>query len=413
MTQAKLTQERKLLTGKPLWSISPGINTPACELRNDVFADVAIVGAGISGALMAVALIKHGLRVVILDRRLPGKGSTLGSTALLQYELDVPLFRLADEIGWNPASRIWHRSLRGVRSLKQLIRHERVRCALADARSLYLTGSDYGSQALSQEVRARHLAGLPSELLSGAQLRTQYGMHRTAAIVSNDMGSANPAQLTAGLLRRCVARGARIFCPADVQELSADSSGVVLGIVNGPTINCDYAVFCTGYELPKIVQTGPGDTINSTWALATDPVKNAPTWLRHALIWEASSPYLYMRSTRDGRIVAGGEDERSSVRHENSRLLRPKTDKIAKNVQKLLPGIQFRIRYRWAGAFGEASDGCPIIGPIGAFPRCYSLTGFGGNGITFSMMASEIISSYIVGLPDPDASLFLAAGHRE
>jgi glycine/D-amino acid oxidase-like deaminating enzyme len=27
------------------------------------------------------------------------------------------------------------------------------------------------------------------------------------------------------------------------------------------------------------------------------------------LIWEASEPYLYLRTTEDGRVICGGEDE--------------------------------------------------------------------------------------------------------
>jgi len=32
--------------------------------------------------------------------------------------------------------------------------------------------------------------------------------------------------------------------------------------------------------------------------------------------------------------------------------------------------------------------------------------GYGGNGITFSVIAAQIIQRAILGLPDPDAELF-------
>jgi choline dehydrogenase-like flavoprotein len=54
--------------------------------------DVAVVGGGVSGALTALALSKAGFDVVVVDRRTPGKGSTLASTAMIQFEIDTPLF---------------------------------------------------------------------------------------------------------------------------------------------------------------------------------------------------------------------------------------------------------------------------------------------------------------------------------
>lgn len=29
--------------------------------------------------------------------------------------------------------------------------------------------------------------------------------------------------------------------------------------------------------------------------------------LKHTMMWETARPYLYLRSTPDGRVVAGGE----------------------------------------------------------------------------------------------------------
>jgi glycine/D-amino acid oxidase-like deaminating enzyme len=40
------------------------------------------------------------------------------------------------------------------------------------------------------------------------------------------------------------------------------------------------------------------------------------------------------------------------------------------------------------------------------FTRCYSVLGFGGNGITFSMLAAQLVSRHMQGLTDPDAELF-------
>jgi glycine/D-amino acid oxidase-like deaminating enzyme len=37
---------------------------------------------------------------------------------------------------------------------------------------------------------------------------------------------------------------------------------------------------------------------------------------------------------------------------------------------------------------------------------CYAVLGFGGNGITFSALAAQMLQRMLAGLDDPDADLF-------
>ena len=68
-----------------------GIVNSYTSLAGNITTDVAIIGAGISGALAAYALRNDGLSIAVFERRHPGMGSTAASTAFLQYEIDTPL----------------------------------------------------------------------------------------------------------------------------------------------------------------------------------------------------------------------------------------------------------------------------------------------------------------------------------
>ncbi|MHB1193705.1 MAG: hypothetical protein ACYC6F_11730 [Longimicrobiales bacterium] len=59
------------------------------SIARDEHCDIAIISAGVTGALVADALTALGQDVEIIDRRDPGLGSTCAGTALLQYEIDV------------------------------------------------------------------------------------------------------------------------------------------------------------------------------------------------------------------------------------------------------------------------------------------------------------------------------------
>ncbi len=390
-----------------MWAGSYGTSVHATPLTGDIRTGVVVVGAGISGALMAHALVRRGHHVTIVDRRAPVHGSTLASTALLQFEIDLPLTELTDRIGRRKAERAWLRSSSAVQTLARIVRQERIRCGFMPRRSLYLAGDAYGYRALQSEVEARAGAGVAGKYVSRADLFRNFGIDRTGAIISDGSAAANPAQLTAGLLRRCADAGARIHSPVDVTQVHCHRGGVELGVAGGAVIAARHAVFCTGYELLKELPL-EGHRVKSTWAIAMTARSPIPAWLTKTLLWEASDPYLYLRSIGDGRLIAGGEDEDSGSRHQDGRALRSKTRQIASKVEALLPGVHGTVTHRWAGAFGESPTGLPILDRVPGLPRCHVVAGFGGNGITYSVIGAEVVAGQIDGVRDPDADLFRA-----
>jgi glycine/D-amino acid oxidase-like deaminating enzyme len=405
MPKSSITKRRDLRTGTPLWldGSSPLIRCRRAPGKQRF--DTVIVGAGISGAALAYRLRRKGKKLLIVDRRPPLHGSTAASTALLQFEIDTPLFELARKIGRDKAERAWRRSLKAVRDLRQIVRREAIPCGWRDAKTLYLSGDAYGYRALQAEVEARERAGIPGAYLSGADLRERFDIDRTGAILSTGSAQANPMQLAAGLLRIAVKAGASISSPVTIKAIAADATGVILTTDDDVEIATRHAVFCTGYEVLKSVPSH-GHSIKSTWALASAPTKSAPDWLADHIVWEAADPYLYLRHTHDGCIVAGGEDEPFFDTHADKRLLREKTETVAKKVRALIPGLHFRIAHRWAGAFGESDTGLPFIDRVPGHPNCFAVMGFGGNGITYSIIAAEVVSHLIAGRDDPDVDLY-------
>lgn len=79
----------------PYWAVKNGLMYAVPQPDADLTCDVAVVGAGITGALIDDELAGHGHDVVVLDQRNVGWGSTSASTALLQYEIDTHPTHLA------------------------------------------------------------------------------------------------------------------------------------------------------------------------------------------------------------------------------------------------------------------------------------------------------------------------------
>jgi len=392
------------LTGIPVWSAYATPAIPTHRLTRDIKADVLVIGAGVSGAMVAEELAEAGFSVVLADRRKPLSGSTSASTALLQYEIDTPLTLLAKTVGFDDAARAWRRSKLGLESLAAKTAALQISCDFARRHSVYLVGDMLDADGLRREQIARNSIGLRTEYLTTRMLRDQYGIRRQAALEVEGSVAVNPVKLAAGYLLAAIKRGVKIYTPVAITAIEPRARGVDVLAEHGPSIKAKHVIFATGYELPKPVSVKHHE-VNSTWAIATRPQREA-LWPGQAFIWEASEPYLYIRTTKDGRVICGGEDEEFSDEAKRDALIPAKTRILSAKLAKLFPELDATPDYAWTGCFGGTADDLPSIGPIPGMANCYGVLAFGGNGITFSRIAAEIIKARLTGQDDPEAGLF-------
>ena len=133
------TEQADLRGGCSPW-LAKSRHPPRPQLAENLKCDALIVGAGITGSLVAERLTRQGLDVIIVDRERPGRGSTVASTSMLLWEIDRPLTELTEAYGFERASRAYHASLDAVTGLKSLVDELGIACDMRDMDSLYLAG---------------------------------------------------------------------------------------------------------------------------------------------------------------------------------------------------------------------------------------------------------------------------------
>jgi len=393
-----------LHTGRPVWTAYRAPSVPFTPLKRDIKADVLVVGMGISGAMIAEALASDGHKVVCIDRRGPLLGSTAATTALVQFEIDQPLSALSRKIGREKAERAWRRSRLSVANLEARIRKLGIECRLATRPSLYLDGDVMSPTLLREEGLARRRAGLRADYLTPSELEQRFGIVGRSALLGYGNLALDPRKLTAGMLLAAADHGARLYAPVEASTIETSSGEVVAATREGPVIRATSLVVTTGYELLDIVPPTDHQVV-STWALATKPQKRA-VWPEEAFIWEASDPYLYMRVLHDGRVVCGGEDEPFTDEARRDALIPQKIDAISRKLGRLFPQLDTTPDFAWAGAFGTTSTGLPLIGRVPRRPNVLAVMGYGGNGITYSQIASELVATALAGDRDHDEALY-------
>jgi glycine/D-amino acid oxidase-like deaminating enzyme len=375
-------------------------------LEDDASCEVVVIGAGVSGALIAWHLAEAGLATIVLDRRDVAHGSTAGSTGLLQYEIDTPLSELSQRLGRQRAERSYHACRESIEAIARLVKRLRLECDFETAGSLFLAANRTHVVRLRREFEARERAGFAVEWWPRSRIAAESTLPHPAAIHSRDGARIDVYRFAHGLLDRAVKKGARVYDRTTVTQTRYRPRGVELTLASGAHVKARHLVIATGYEtsafLPDKVTA-----LHSTFAVVSEPVPALAGWPKgEPLLWETGDPYLYLRTTGDGRIMFGGYDEPFRDPAARDRMLKAKTAALHRRFNQLFPRIPIEIAYAWAGTFARTEDGLPFIGRHRAVPHTWFALGYGGNGITYSLTAAELIRDQILGRKHPDAALF-------
>lgn len=374
-------------------------------LTRNIQCEIAVLGAGISGAIIADRLVREGFNVVVLDRRDVCMGSTSASTALLQYDIDITLIDLAKKIGLESAKRAYTLSYQSINDVEELASGLPNQCDFQKKTSVYLARDRRVGQSLRLEAIERRKCGFDVEFLESPELRDRFNIDGPAAIVSSHAASVDPYKFAHLLLARTIEKGGQVYDRTAVEKIESSESDVVLTTDKGHTVTAKQVVVATGYEGQSML-TEQVVSLKSTYACVSQPLVDLKPWDPDWMLWEAKTPYLYMRTTADRRLLVGGEDDsfRDSIKRDRS--LPKKVEIIRKKVQELLPSLEWEVEFSWAGTFGETKDGLAYIGPNAEHPRCIFLLGYGGNGITFSAIGASLISDLLKNNANPDLQYF-------
>jgi glycine/D-amino acid oxidase-like deaminating enzyme len=226
------------------------------------------------------------------------------------------------------------------------------------------------------------------------------------ALYSVGDGQVDPYRLTHCALRSAQSKGLRAFANTSVDAIRDDlqPGTTILETAHGRII-AQQIVFATGYVSHQYTQQDVG-TLHSTYAAVSEPVPAFCGWPDQCLIWETARPYFYARQTDDGRAMIGGEDTPFFDDHAQEQMLEGQTARLQARFRELFPQIDFKPAYAWAGTFGETKDGLAYIGNAPGSESRYFALGYGGNGITFSVIAARLITDLIVKRPNNDAAVF-------
>lgn len=379
-----------LKSGSFLWQPQ---NIPISDFNRPLIkeekSETVIVGAGVTGALIAHALSEFGSNVIVIDSRIPGTGSTQASTALIQYEFDIPLYKLSQSIGQDSAAYVYHQSLKAVAELYSTIATLGINVSEKRVPTLNLAYTDNECEELIQEFNARTSVGFQVQLLSSTEISDRYPWQASAGLYNLDGGYLDPVKLTCALLHDAVKKGVRYYSDSRLLEFNESANGVELLIDKERKITCQRLILASGYETKNFLPSNSAK-LTSSYACATAADQEVSKWKDDATVWEARDPYFYLRKTPDSRIIIGGQDKPFSNPFLRNLFLPLESFRLKKQLRKMLDNNSISFEFAWCGTFAESKDGMPFVGCLPNNKRVFAVLGSGGNGTTVAVLAKRM-----------------------
>lgn len=384
-----------LKSNEPFWLVKNGLLATYPSLKEDTVCDILVVGGGITGSLIAHQCIRSGYKTILIDKREIANGSSSATTSMLQYEIDTPLYELIEKIGEKGAIASYEACAKGIDLLGKVAKEIKSRAGFRKKESLYFAAFKKDVEGLKKEYEARKKAGFAVKWLDADEIANKYDLCETyGGILSKHGGSVDAFMLVHEILTYNQKKGLQVYDRTELSEVEYGKRAIRASLRTGASVRCKKIVYCVGYESASMIKEKFVDLI-STYAIVSEVMPSVGRKYENVLIWNTADPYIYIRTTDDGRMLIGGEDEEFRNPGRRDILIGKKEQKLLKSFEKYLPRVPFQSDFAWAGTFGETKDGLPYIGEHKDFRNSYFVLGFGGNGITFSVTGMEMVLDWL------------------
>jgi len=395
-----------LKSNEPFWLLKNGLLASYPSLKSNEKCDVLIVGGGITGSLIAHQMIEDGYNTILIDKRELCNGSTSATTSMLQYEIDVPFYELIEKIGKKGAVLSYKACSDAIDTLEKLSKMVKSNAGFKKKKSLYFASKKKDAEWLKKEYQARKENGFEVQWLEEEQILKKFEFENTyGGILSRQGASIDAFQFAHELFMYNIKKGLKIFDKTEMVAVEEHKGFNLVTVDSGYQIKAKKIIYCIGYESKNLLKENFVN-LKSTYAVVSEIDKDKFKNISSTLVWNTDDPYLYMRTTDDGRMLIGGGDEDFYDAGKRDALLNKKEKEILKNLKKIKPDYHFYPDFVWAGTFGETKDGLPYIGEHKKMRNSYFVLGFGGNGITFSVTGMEMASLFMKNKKHPLSRYF-------
>ena len=391
--------------GDPIFTKINKVKKQYEYLTEDIETDVAIVGGGVTGAILGYYFSKANIHAVILEKERIAHGSTSITTSLLQYELDSNARELEEYTTLDNVITSYKLGLKALDEIEQFIKEYGNKCKYEKKDTLLYTSKEYEVKEMKEEYEIRKNAGIDVKYIS--EENNPFSLDLKAGVYGVNAGAQlDPYEYTHQLLDVSCNMGLKVYENTEVMEIAYGKDEVEIITSFGYKVKAKKVIIATGYNTQRFTKRNFG-VKTVTYNIATKSVKSFDGWFNKVLIRDNCDPYNYFRTTYDNRIIAGGEDVDFYTNIENEKLAKEKYSILLNRIKNMFPNIKdIEIDYEYCGGFISSQDNLGYIGEDPNHKNLWFCLGYGANGILFAILGGMMLSKLYKNEIDENLRLF-------
>ncbi|HBY64442.1 MAG TPA: D-amino-acid oxidase [Solibacterales bacterium] len=343
-------------------------------------ADVVIVGAGIVGAACARELTRAGLRVTVIESRIPGGGATaagMGHIVVMDdSEAQFQLTRLSQQL-WAEALPELPAGVEPLACGTLWVAADEEEMAEVERKRAF-----YSARQVPVEV-------LDAHQLAGAEPNLRPGLAGALRVPEDSV--VYPPVATRAFLQGSAVVQAEVQCLAEGAAVLSD----------GSRMEGDIVVNATGAWASKLTPEAPVRP-RKGHLLITD---RYPGWVRHQLVElgylksahgsKADSVAFNVQPRATGQALIGSSRQFGAT---DPKIEPHMLQWMLRRAVEYMPSIARLSGIRaWTGFRAATPDSLPLIGPYQNSKRIYLATGHEGLGITTCLGTAHVLAAQLLG----------------
>ncbi|MFF2051674.1 NAD(P)/FAD-dependent oxidoreductase [Leifsonia sp. NPDC058194] len=380
---------------------------PRPGLAADAEADVAIVGAGLTGLWTAYYLLQAdpSLRVLLLEKEVAGFGASGRNGGWCSALFPWSASKLEERYGFDAAVAQRRAMVDTVHEVGRVADSEGIDCDYRLGGTVTFARSRPQLDAARAEFAESERYGVDRVALWGTEtVRDRFGVPDAIAATSTpDCARIHPGKLVRGLARTVERAGGTI---AEQTEVVSWADGVVRVRSAGAerTVRAGIVVNATEGYGSQIGQVGRRILPLYSLMIATEPLPDA-VWERIGIdhgqtFTDFRNLIVYGQRTADNRFAFGGRGARyhlgSAIRTEYDRS-RTVRDHLVRTLFEMFPDAAgARVTHHWGGPLGVPRDWHASVGVDAARKEAWA-GGYVGDGLSTTNLAGRTLADLIAG----------------
>lgn len=373
-------------------------------LREQVTADVAIVGGGLAGLSAAIELADRGLSVVLLEASQVGAGASGRNGGQAIHGLACDQSTIEEQLGMDEARRIWGMSLEALDLIRARCERFGIDCEWQDGYLGLATSERKGRDLQAWAERMASHYDYPMRWIAPGDIQQWIASPRFHAGVHDPRsGHLHPLKYCLGLSRAAHSLGVRIYEHSPVTRMQQGQTvelGCAEGSVRAKQVLLAGNVYLQEYAPELAEKLAPRIMPVGTYIVCSEPMDKARVDAlipSRSAVCDTNFVLDYFRPTADQRLLYGGRVSYSTVT--------PRSLMASMRERLLLSFPQLQdlgMQYAWGGFVDISMNRAPDFGRLGAHSNVYYLQGFSGHGLALTGLAGRVVAEAMHG----DASRF-------